>query len=70
MNILANRTRLLAVARELSSQWQDTREKWRDQRATQFEREFLDEIVQGVNTTAATITDLDKLISKIRKDCE
>ena len=70
MNILANRTRLLAIARELSSQWQDTREKWRDQRAVQFEREFLDEIVQGVNTTGATITDLDKLITKIRHDCE
>lgn len=70
MNILANRTRLLAIARELSSQWQDTREKWRDQKAAEFEREFLDEIVQGVNTTVATINDLDKLITKIRHDCE
>jgi hypothetical protein len=70
MNILANRTRLLAVARELSAQWQDTREKWRDQNAVRFEREFLDEIVQGVNNTCTTINQLDQLIARIRKDCE
>ncbi|MBL6765443.1 MAG: hypothetical protein ISQ14_10850 [Verrucomicrobiae bacterium] len=70
MNILGNRTRLLAVARELATRWQETREQWRDRKAAEFEREFLDEIVQGVNTTVATISDLDKLIGKIRKDCE
>ena len=70
MNILANRTRLLAVARQLSAMWQETREKWRDRKAVEFEREFLDEVVQSVNTTATTISELDKLTHKIRQDCE
>lgn len=66
----ANGTRLAGATRELWLQWQQTRNSWRDAKSQEFEAQYLSELVATVDKSVAVIEQLDKLLSKIRKDCE
>jgi len=66
----ASGARLGAITKELWVQWQQTREYWKDAKSEEFEHKFLDELIASVDKTVTVIDQLDKLISKIRKDCE
>ena len=66
----ANGTRLAGATRELCLQWQQTRNSWRDAKSQEFEAQYLSELVATVDKSVAVIEQLDKLLSKIRKDCE
>jgi hypothetical protein len=66
----ANGTRLAGATRELWLQWQDTKNYWRDAKSQEFEAHYLSELVATVDKSVAVIEQLDKLLSKIRKDCE
>ncbi|HVM46630.1 MAG TPA: hypothetical protein VMU04_01315 [Candidatus Acidoferrum sp.] len=62
--------KLTAITRELWAQWQQTKSCWRDERAQEFERKYIEELVTSVDRTVTVIDQLDKLLTKIRKDCE
>lgn len=66
----ANGTRLAGATRELWLQWQQTKNSWRDAKSQEFEARYLSELVATVDKSVAVIEQLDKLLSKIRKDCE
>ena len=66
----SNGTRLAGATRELWLQWQETKNYWRDTKSQEFEAQYLSELVTGVDKTVAVIEQLDKLLTKIRKDCE
>jgi hypothetical protein len=66
----ANGSRLEGLSRELRSQWQQTRLYWRDAKSEEFDRRYMQELLSGVDKTVTVIEQLDKLLAKIRKDCE
>jgi hypothetical protein len=66
----ANGARLEAITRELWVQWQQTRQSWADEKSREFEQKYLQELVQSVDKSVAVIEQLDKLITRIKKDCE
>ena len=66
----ANGARLGAITKELWQQWQQTREYWQDAKSQEFERKYLEELLASVDKTVTVIEQLDKLVMKIRKDCE
>lgn len=66
----ANGTRLAGATRELWLQWQQTKNSWRDTKSQEFEARYLSELVATVDKSVAVIEQLDKLLTKIRKDCE
>jgi len=66
----ANGARLGAITKELWLQWQQTKEYWRDAKSQEFERKYLEELLASVDKTVTVIEQLDKLVMKIRKDCE
>lgn len=66
----ANGARLEAITRELWVQWQQTRQSWADEKSREFEHKYLQELVQSVDKSVAVIEQLDKLIIRIKKDCE
>jgi hypothetical protein len=70
MNISANGKVLVTATRELSIRWSETKDSWRDAKADEFEQRFLVELLATVDRTAIIFDDLDKLISKVRNDCE
>lgn len=62
--------RLDAITKELWLQWQQTKDYWRDEKAEEFEKKYLEELVASVSKAVGVIEDLDKLTNKIRRDCE
>ena len=70
MSLRANGNQLAALTKELQMKWQETRNYWQDSKSDEFQRKYLDELQANVDTTVAVIEQLDKLIIKIRSDCE
>ena len=62
--------KLAAVTRVLSSQWQQTRESWKDAKSEEFERQYLEELFTSVDKAVAIMDQVEKLVAKIRSDCE
>jgi hypothetical protein len=68
---IASDGRLLAgVTRELAVKWAETKEHWQDAKAQEFEHKFLSELFASVDRSLPVFEDLEKLIKKIRTDCE
>ena len=63
-------TRLAALTKELSVEWQHTRESWRDAKSDEFDRKYMQELFSSVDKSLGVIEQLDKLLTRIRKDCE
>lgn len=66
----ASGTRLTALTRELWLKWQQTKESWRDSKSLEFEAKYLSDLLPSVDKTVSVIDQVDKLLAKIRKDCE
>jgi hypothetical protein len=70
VSLSANAKVLTSATRELSRQWEHTKRFWRDDKAAEFEREYLGELFSGVDRTAVLLEELDRLIARINKECE
>ena len=62
--------RLAALTKELRAQWEQTKADWKDAKSLEFEHRYMDELLASVDRSVTVIEQLDKLVSKIRKDCE
>ena len=70
MSLRADGTRLAMITKELSLKWKETKESWKDAKSIEFERKYIYELQASVDTAVIVIEQLDKLITKIKKDCE
>jgi hypothetical protein len=61
---------LIQNARELSEHWYATKVHWRDAKALEFEKNYLEPLPGLLTKTGAMINELENLLRKIRKDCE
>jgi hypothetical protein len=61
---------LIQNARELSEQWHAAKTHWRDAKALEFEKNYLEPLPGLVTKTGSMINELENLLRKIRKDCE
>lgn len=66
----ANASRLSGLTKDLMRRWEQTREYWQDAKSEEFEQKFLSELTASVDKTVNVIDQLDKLMTKIRRDCE
>lgn len=70
MSLSANRTRLTTATKELSANWKQTKDYWKDAKSHEFEQKYLNEIFESVETAGAVMEQLDRLLNKIRIECE
>jgi hypothetical protein len=70
MSLSANRTRLASITKELSGKWKETKEYWRDTKSQEFESKYLQELFDGVDAAGGVMEQLDKVLNRIRTDCE
>lgn len=61
---------LVQSARDLSERWHATKVHWRDAKALEFEKQYLDPLPSLVTKTGSLMNELEVLLKKIRKDCE
>ena len=66
----ASSNRLSGITKELRAQWQDTKAYWKDAKSLEFEQKYMEELLASVDRTVTVMEQLDKLITKIRTDCE
>jgi hypothetical protein len=66
----ASGSRLAGLTKELRAQWQDTKNYWKDAKSQEFEHKYMEELLASVDRAVTVIDQLDKLVTKIRKDCE
>jgi hypothetical protein len=63
-------TKLMAGARELSVAWEQTQRVWGDAKRDEFERLYVSELLSAVDDAVRTIGEIDKVLTRIRHDCE
>ena len=70
MNLSGNKNRLVALTKELSNRWEDTKNHWRDAKSQEFEQRYMTELFANVDKTVTVMEKLNELLTKVRKDCE
>jgi len=70
MNIGNDGRMISAATKELSLRWQQTKSSWRDAKSQEFEQKYMTELVGTVDRAVEVLDQLDKVISRIRTECE
>ena len=70
MSMSGNKGRLTGLTREISLQWEETKNYWRDARSAEFDRKYMFELSDHVNRTTLVLEQLEELLKKVRSECE
>ncbi len=70
MSLHSSRSRIAGLSKELNRQWQDTQQVWRDGKAKEFDSSYMQPLFDNVDNALAAMEDLDKVLKKLRQDCE
>jgi hypothetical protein len=65
-----NSAKLSALSKALAVKWDETKNHWRDDKSLEFERQYIEELLNNVDKALAVMEQLDKLLAKVRHDCE
>jgi hypothetical protein len=70
MSLKASKAKLARASKDIAKQWEETRHSWRDQKAREFEAEFIAPLPDSISSAMAIIDELDGVLNKIKKSCE
>jgi hypothetical protein len=70
MNLQSDKSILLKVSKDLAVHWEQTKDSWQDAKSQEFERNYLEPLQSNITMAISVIEKLDKLLTKVRKDCE
>jgi hypothetical protein len=70
MSLSGNKGRLSGLVREISLEWAETKNHWRDAKSEEFERTYMAELSAQVGRSVAVLDQLEELLKKVRSDCE
>ncbi len=66
----AGGARIVGLTRELLNKWNQSKESWRDVKALEFEKKFMDELESSASHASSGIDNLERIILNIRNECE
>ena len=70
MSLSGSKNRLVAITKELSNRWDETKNYWRDAKAQEFEQRYMAELFASVDKTITVMDKLNEVVTKVRNDCE
>ena len=70
MSLNASKARLVAITKELSNRWDETKNYWRDAKSQEFEQRYMLELFANVDRTVTVMEKLNELLTKVKNDCE
>ena len=70
MSLSGSKNRLVAITKELSNRWDETKNYWRDAKSQEFEQRYMIELFANVDKTVTVMEKLNELLTKVRNDCE
>ncbi len=66
----AAQNRLAGLTNELKVEWDQTKHYWHDAKSMEFEHCFMSELIPAVNQAIVTLESLERILAKLRQDCE
>jgi tRNA uridine 5-carbamoylmethylation protein Kti12 len=70
MSLSGSKNRLVAITKELSNRWDETKNYWRDAKSQEFDQRYMTELFANVDKTITVMDKLNELVTKVRNDCE
>jgi formate-dependent phosphoribosylglycinamide formyltransferase (GAR transformylase) len=70
MSLSGSKNRLVAITKELSNRWDETKNYWRDAKSQEFEQRYMVELFASVDKTVTVMEKLHELLTRVRNDCE
>jgi uncharacterized protein YeaO (DUF488 family) len=70
MSIKGSAATLAQAAKDLSMEWQQTKNFWHDVKSQEFEKKYIDELPGQIARATAVMEDLHTLLGRVRSDCE
>ena len=70
MSLSGNKGRLVGLTRDISLEWAETKNYWRDVKSEEFDRRFMAELAAHVNRAVLVLEQMEELLKKVRSDCE
>ena len=61
---------LIQAVTDLNIEWQQAKSHWRDVKSEEFERRYLEKLSEHVAKAKPIIDEIEKLLRKVRQDCE
>lgn len=61
---------LAQAAKDLSVEWRETQDHWRDAKAREFGERFIDPVPPQVARALEAMEELDRILRRIRSECE
>ena len=69
MSVSDGRAKLVQATKKLLSDWQRTREAWRDENCTQFDKEYIAPLEADIRAAVQAMERVGGLIEKAQHDC-
>jgi len=66
----AGGARIVGLTRELLNKWNRSKDSWRDSKALEFEKKFMDELESSASHASSGMENLERIIRNIRSECE
>lgn len=70
MSMIAAKSRISTLTKMLANDWNNTKEQWNDKQSAHFQQQYMEGLLQNVTSTVEIIEKLDKLVTKVKRDCE
>jgi hypothetical protein len=70
MNVSANGKVISAATNDLLKRWSELENTWRDAKSREFEERYLSNLTSTVERAVPVFDQIQKLLSKVREDCE
>ena len=66
----AGGARIVGLTRELLNKWNQSKDSWRDSKALEFEKKFMNELEATASHASTGMENLERIIRNIRNECE
>lgn len=70
MSITVGQAQMQDALKELLMKWDRVKDHWADNKAKEFEKDYLDPLKPKVRTTLEGLARVGEVISAARRDCE
>jgi len=70
MSVKSTRGTINKAVRDLNVNWQQCKNYWNDVKSKEFEEKYISPLPDAVTATSSIIDEIDKVLSKIKRDCE
>ncbi len=70
MSAIEGRAKLVQAGKKLMTEWQQTRENWRDENARRFEQQYMAPLEANIRAAVLAIERIGSAIEAARQECK